>query len=97
MTKQNLGYSNMLNKSALIRQTFNDHPEYSNKEISSHILKIYGVDIQGNLIVNCVGPSKSRKRFKDRSASINRLAQQLMVSCGNDRRLAVLSLRGLNL
>ena len=97
MTKQNLGYSNMLNKSALIRQTFSDHPEYSNKEIASHILKIYGVDIQGNLIVNCVGPSKSRKRFKDRSASINRLAQQLMVSCGNDRRLAVLSLRGLNL
>ena len=97
MTKQNLGYSNMLNKSALIRQTFIDHPDYSNKEIASHILKIYGVDIQGNLIVNCVGPSKARQKFKDRSASINRLAQQLMVSCGNDRRLAVLSLRGLKL
>ena len=97
MTKQNLAYSNMLNKSALIRQTFNDHPEYSNKEISSHILKIYGVDIQGNLIVNVVGPSKTRKRFKERSSSINRLAQQLMASCGQDRRLAVLSLRGLNL
>ncbi len=97
MTKQNLGYSNFLNKSALIRQTFNDHPEYSNKEISSHILKIYGIDIQGNLIVNVVGPSKTRKRFKERSSSINRLAQQLMASCGQDRRLAVLSLRGLNL
>ena len=97
MTKQNLGYSNMLNKSALIRQTFNDHPEYSNKEISSHILKIYGIDIQGNLIVNVVGPSKARQRFKDRSAFINRLAQQLMASCGQDRRLAVLSLRGLKL
>ncbi len=95
MTKQNLGYSNMLNKSALIRQTFNDHPEYSNKEISSHILKIYGVDIQGNLIVNCVGPTKTRQKFKERSSSINKLAQQLMISCGNDRRLAVLSLRGL--
>ena len=97
MTKQNLGYSNMLNKSALIRQTFNDHPEYSNKEISSHILKIYGIDIQGNLIVNVVGPSKTRKKFKERASSINRLAQQLMISCGQDRRLAVLSLRGLNL
>ena len=97
MTKQNLAFSNFLNKSALIRQTFDDHPAYSNKEISSHILKIYGVEIHGNLIVNVVGPSKARQRFKDRSASINRLAQQLMASCGQDRRLAVLSLRGLNL
>lgn len=87
----------MLNKSALIRQTFDDHPEYSNKEISSHILKIYGVDNQGNLIVNCVGPSKARQKFKDRSASINKIAQQLLLICGQDRRLAVLSLRGLNL
>ena len=85
----------MLNKSALIRQTFNDHPAYSNKEIASHILKIYGIDIQGNLIVNVVGPSKTRKKFKERSSSINKLAQQLLVSCGHDRRLAVLSLRGL--
>jgi len=87
----------MLNKSELIRQTFNDHPEYSNKEISRHVLKIYGVEIHRNLIVNVVGPSKTRKRFKERSSSINRLAQQLMASCGQDRRLAVLSLRGLNL
>ena len=95
MTKQNLGYSNMLNKSALIRQTFIDHPEYSNKEISSHILKIYGVEIFSNLVVNVLGPTKTRQKFKERSSSINRLAQQLLVSCGQDRRLAVLSLRGL--
>ena len=97
MKKPNVAFSNFLNKSALIRQTFNDHPEYSNKEISSHILKIYGVDIQGNLIVNVVGPSKARQKFKDRSASINKIAQQLLLSCGQDRRLAVLSLRGVNL
>ena len=97
MTKQHLAYSNMLNKSELIRQTFIDHPQYSNKEISSHIKKIYGVEIHGNLIVNVVGPSKARQRFKDRSASINKIAQQLLLSCGHDRRLAVLSLRGLNL
>ena len=95
MTKQNLAYSNMLNKSALIRQTFNDHPEYSNKEISSHILKIYGVEIYSNLIVNVIGPNKARQRLKDRSAGIKKLANQLMASCGQDRRLAVLSLRGL--
>ena len=95
MTKQNLGYSNMLNKSALIRQTFNDHPEYSNKEISSHILKIYGVEIFSNLVVNVLGATKTRQKFKERSNSINKLAQQLLLSCGYDRRLAVLSLRGL--
>ena len=95
MTKQNLAFSNFLNKSALIRQTFNDHPEYSNKEISSHILKIYGVEIYSNLIVNVIGPTKTRQKFKERSSSINKLAQQLLVSCGQDRRLAVLSLRGL--
>ena len=95
MTKQNLGYSNMLNKSALIRQTFNEHPEYSNTEISRHIKRIYGVEIFSNLIVNVLGSTKTRQKFKERSSSINKLAQQLLVSCGQDRRLAVLSLRGL--
>jgi len=95
MKKANVAYSNMLNKSELIRQTFNDHPEYSNKEISSHILKIYGVEIYSNLVVNVLGATKTRQKFKERSGSINKLAQQLLLSCGQDRRLAVLSLRGL--
>jgi len=95
MKKANVAYSNMLNKSELIRQTFNDHPEYSNKEISSHILKIYGVEIYSNLVVNVLGSTKTRQKFKERSSSINKLAQQLLLSCGQDRRLAVLSLRGL--
>ena len=95
MKKANVAYSNMLNKSELIRQTFNDHPEYSNKEISSHILKIYGVEIFSNLVVNVLGATKTRQKFKERSSSINKIAQQLLLSCGKDRRLAVLSLRGL--
>ena len=95
MTKQNLGYSNMLNKSELIRQVYSDHKDWNNREISSHILKIYSVTVFSNLIVNILGPTKSRKKFKERASSINRLAQQLMISCGQDRRLAVLSLRGL--
>ena len=95
MKKPNVAYSNMLNKSELIRQTFIDHPQYSNKEISSHIKKIYGVEIFSNLIVNVIGPNKARQRLKDRSAGIKKLANQLMASCGQDRRLAVLSLRGL--
>ena len=95
MKKANVAYSNMLNKSELIRQTFNDHPAYSNKEISSHILKIYGVEIFSNLVVNVLGATKTRQKFKERSSSINKIAQQLLLSCGQDRRLAVLSLRGL--
>ena len=95
MTKQNLGYSNTLNKSELIRQIYSDHKDWNNREISSHILKIYGVDIQGNLIVNVLGSTKKRQQFKDRAAGIKKLANQLMASCGQDRRLAVLSLRGL--
>ena len=95
MTKQNLGYSNTLNKSELIRQIYSDHKDWNNREISSHILKIYGVEIYSNLIVNVIGPNKARQRLKDRSAGSKKLANQLMASCGQDRRLAVLSLRGL--
>ena len=95
MKKANVAFSNMLNKSELIRQTFNDHPAYSNKEISSHILKIYGVEIFSNLVVNVLGPTKKRQQFNDRAAGIKKLANQLMASCNQDRRLAVLSLRGL--
>ena len=95
MTKQNLGYSNTLNKSELIRQIYSDHKDWNNREISSHALKIYGVEIFSNLVVNVLGATKTRQKFKERSSSINKLAQQLLHSCGYDRRLAVLSLRGL--
>ena len=95
MTKQNLAYSNTLNKSELIRQVYSDHKDWNNREISSHILKIYGVEIFSNLVVNVLGPTKKRQQFNDRAAGIKKLANQLMASCGQDRRLAVLSLRGL--
>lgn len=95
MKKPNVAFSNMLNKSELIRQVYSDHKDWNNKEISSHILKIYGVEIFSNLVVNVLGPTKTRQKFKERSSSINKLAKQLLVSCGRDRRLAVLSLRGL--
>ena len=95
MKKPNVAYSNMLNKSELIRQVYSDHKDWNIREISSHILKIYGVEIFSNLVVNVLGATKTRQKFKERSSSINKIAQQLLLSCGKDRRLAVLSLRGL--
>ena len=79
--------------SDIVRSVFKEHPEFTNEEIISYIRENFPTEPQpsSNLISNVLGSTKMRK-YKDNIELITKNAQELLKSCGYDRRLAVVAL-----
>lgn len=52
---------NFVNKSDCIRDIYKKNPLYTNKEIIRDIKLKYKIDVQSNLVCECIGSYSSRK------------------------------------
>jgi hypothetical protein len=80
---------NFENKSELIRRVYQGNPTATNRVIRDVVKKTFGVDVNSNLIISCIGTYKSRIALGGASTGIIAQAKSYLRLCLDDLGQAI--------
>jgi len=87
-----------ITKTQAIRAVALDHPHFTNRQIKAEVWRRYGLEVEGNLIIQAVGPESTRLRNLPYSGYRVEKARDLLKACQGDleeaKRLLFLATSG---